>query len=178
MTRLILIPILSLLNINTSPNFNVNYNNNYNKFNCIAYNINKKLKWEDFSERSGNYKVAALTASVISYSVTDNGKYLDIKVFCYFDKKQSIVVTGNKKDYILNHEQRHFDITYIYAIKFVNELKKEKELTYDKISSIYDDVNLQWNEYQNIYDLETRNSRDKDIQAIWDKKIQDQLDNL
>ena len=131
MTRLIFISILGLLN--TNPNYNVSYDSNYKESNSFSYDKNKKLTWNDFAERSGNYNIAAQTASGISYSVVKINNVLNVKVICFFDRTQSIVISGNKKDHILIHEQRHFDITYIYAVKFMNRLKQENALTYEKI---------------------------------------------
>ena len=94
------------------------------------------------------------------------------------DKNNSNVVKESKTDYILNHEQRHFDLSFIYAMKFVDELKKQPTLTLDDIDIIYNKIFNEWTTCQNQYDMETKNSVNKEMQTIWDEKISGQLNKL
>lgn len=49
---------------------------------------------------------------------------MNVEVFCFMDPDKSWVRPDKKSDYILNHEQRHFDITFINATRFMQEAKR------------------------------------------------------
>ena len=53
--------------------------------------------------------------------------------------------------YLLNHEQRHFDITYIYAIELVKRLKSNSCQTVDDAVRIYNEVMNEWELFQDKY---------------------------
>lgn len=156
----------------------VKYNNTKKNSAFINYNKTQKLKWTDFKIYNGKRFEAALTATQISYIINSVDDVMHVEVSCVFDKNNSNVVKENRNDYILNHEQRHFDITYLFAMKFVRSLHNEPKLTYDKIDSIFETIYAEWTVYQKKYDLETNNSVSKSNQALWDNKITQQLDEL
>jgi len=176
MTRLLFILLVGF--ITDKPAVIVKYSNiNHNKAH-IAYNRSNKLKWTDFKVDNKKRAEAALTSTEISYTINNIDDVMQIDVTCKFDKNNSILVKGNKNDYILNHEQRHFDISYLFAMKFIRTLQNEPNLTIDKVGVIYDNIYNEWDAYQDKYDKETSNSVSKANQALWDKKIDQQLDNL
>ena len=87
----------------------------------------------------------------------------------------------HKTDYILQHEQGHFDITELFARKLAKELKEYKfnpRKYQDDVSKIYKKLMDEKEEYQNKYDKETDFSRNKEQQAEWLEKIKDELDEL
>jgi hypothetical protein len=176
MTKLLIVSLVGLLNFN--PAFNVKYFNANKKSIHINYELSKKLTWSDYKIYNGNRREAALTATEISYHVTQVGDQMNVTVSCVFDKSKSNVLKRYKNDYILNHEQKHFDISYLFAMKFINELKKQSVLNYEIIDNIYNNIFIEWNAFQNKYDEETKNSVSKEMQSIWDKKIIDQLNSI
>ena len=79
-----------------------------------------------------------------------------------------------KTTYILNHEQHHFDIAYLFAMHFLHDLKTAKYSLKDynkTIENIYYHNQSELMTMQNDYDAETKNSQLTDQQALWDKKI-------
>ena len=80
-----------------------------NQSNLIEWNAERKLTWEDFKAQPDKTSTnAALTSSSINieFGYTNTGLKYNIK--CRFDKNLS---WGRiKNDYILAHEQGHFDI--------------------------------------------------------------------
>ena len=176
MTKLLFVTLAGFFNFN--PAFNVNYFNANKKSFHINYELPKKLTWSDYKEYKGIRREAALTATEISYQTKQVGEEMTVNVSCIFDKTKSNVVKQHKTDYILNHEQRHFDISYLFAMKFIRTLQNEPNLTIDKVGVIYDNIYNEWDAYQDKYDKETSNSVSKANQALWDKKIDQQLDNL
>ena len=85
----------------------------------------------------------------------------------------------HKTDYILSHEQGHFDIAEIFARKLHKEMSKYRfnKKTYQKdLKKIYDAVTEEKTEIQNNYDRETNHSINKREQAEWLKKIKEMLE--
>lgn len=136
-----------------------------------------KLKWSDFKEAKTTKFVAAVAATGIGYEVYVDGENVSVKAFCYFDKDQSYVYNGerNKTDYILNHEQKHFDITYLFCLRFIKILKKQNKLTEQLVDKIYSEILIEKDNFQLKYDLETNHSANKVNQKIWDDHIFQQI---
>jgi hypothetical protein len=115
----------------------------------------------------------------LAFHRVGNSSQLAIAVNCNFSKKDSWVKSGNKTDYILNHEQKHFDIAYLHTIYFI---KKLKAATYTNdtyvavIEKIYQEAATSMGTMQNQYDAETSHSRQTREQAAWDVKITELLD--
>jgi predicted secreted Zn-dependent protease len=82
-----------------------------------------------------------------------------------------------RTDYILAHEQGHFDITELYARALHKALSEYSfnYKTYQKdISAIYQNIVKEKEAFQEAYDSETDHSRRKKAQFEWQDKI-DQL---
>ena len=81
---------------------------------------------------------------------------------------------------ILNHEQKHFDITEIYTRKARNNIQKiiDNNLGSDFLSKILYKIDSELLSYQLLYDLETNNGLDIKKQEYWNKKIENELKQL
>jgi hypothetical protein len=138
----------------------------------------KRLTWEDFlcEPRKGTEAVASTSTSLgIAYQMQNGNLSYDIT--CYFSKTKSWGLM--KTDYILAHEQGHFDITEIFARKLNEALQNYdfNKRTFKKdVSDIYNSIVSQKEEFQKIYDRETDHSRKRKIQYEWLEKIQKLLD--
>jgi hypothetical protein len=147
----------------------------------IPWNASRKLTWPDFKSRPDNNSVnAALTSSKIIFNYGyGSDKGFTFTISCVFDKNSS---WGKiKTDYILSHEQGHFDIAEIYARKLNKALKAyafNAKTVAKEVPALYQKIMKEEGEFQNQYDSETNFSRDKEQQAIWLAKIQHQLDEL
>jgi len=152
----------------------------------IFYNPSRKLTWPDFKGTPGNPSDAlAVTSSGLGYLAcmqSSNGKTtIDINVYCYFSKQSSWVRKGRESDYALNHEQHHFDVTYIIANIFIQKLKDAKftRSNYgNQVEKIYNESCRQLEKMQNEYDGETKNGQLRNLQAEWNDKINQQLEVL
>jgi hypothetical protein len=149
----------------------------------IYYSNERELKWSDFRGRPDNKSIAvAITASGFGFTFgiksTNKAAVIDITVFCFFNKSNSWVKQGMQNDYALLHEQHHFDISYISACLFIKRLRKAK-FTMDNYAELVEKINSESNEamekMQNDYDGDTANGRLKNVQAAWNKKIDEQL---
>lgn len=144
----------------------------------ISYSPNYKLKWSDFSVKQSKKGEHAVSYTGFYYTYSWVNNKLIVQVNCIFDKNLSYVINQKESPNILNHEQRHFDITYIYSQKLINELRAEKNLTENKILYIYNKILQELDDFQKKYDLETNHSLNKESQKYWDNMIKTQLENI
>ncbi|MEP6712163.1 MAG: hypothetical protein ABJA37_07105 [Ferruginibacter sp.] len=149
----------------------------------IYYNPSKNLQWPDFKGASNTGGiVAAITMSGFGYkaSMKNNGSngQLNIGVYCYFNKDKSWVKLDKKTGYILNHEQHHFDISFIAATIFAGKIRNAVLTAGNsnaQLQSIYKECCDLMNKLQDDYDGQTRNGQVKEVQQKWndylDKKL-------
>lgn len=149
----------------------------------IYYWKEQKLTWNDFQGTPpANHFGGAITASGIQYASQmhqdKNGINIDIYVKCYFSKSHSWKKPEIKAAYHLEHEQRHFDITYLAAIKLVNDLGKAEFTVQNwskQLNQIYNDNIKLLDETQRRYDKETNHSVLKEKQLEWNNLISEKL---
>lgn len=144
----------------------------------ISWKPDQKLTWADYK---GSVKpdsdAAASTATYLGIEYNFNSKGFGYKITCSFSKTKSWGL--HKTDYILAHEQGHFDIAEIFARKLnmkMGEYKFNKNNFKNDLRKIYESITSEKEEMQNNYDLETNHSINKNKQREWLKKI-DQLLN-
>ena len=161
--------------------FFVSFTTDNNNDDEIIWNENYKLKWEDFK---GNPKYntveAAATSDALLSSYSINNQSGNFTVKCVFIKSESWVKIPSNR--LLNHEQRHFDITEIYARKLRKKFKQSVFNSSAQLKSFYDSETQNnesaWNNYQALYDKETKHSENDVKQAEWDNKIDNELKEL
>lgn len=144
-----------------------------------------KLTWDDFKKKiSGNTIEAACTVWGIYISnhpkqVSDTF-YFDVHAF--FSKTLSAKNTKKESltDNVLTHEQKHFDITEVYARMLRKDLEeaKFKNVTdfYKSVQLMYNKESSACNKEQAEYDNETKHSMNIDEQEKWNKKVAEELE--
>jgi len=143
----------------------------------VEWSPAKRLTWDDYlAKPSSSSDAAAITSTALGLEYHVRNNALTYKITCKFSKTRS---WGKyKTDYILEHEQGHFDITEIFARKLENALREydfnPKKFKND-LDQIYREIMEKKEELQNQYDVETDYSRNKEKQAEWLKKIQREL---
>ncbi len=151
--------------------------------NIIYYQQGQSLTWDDFKGKPAQGSDAAALTNAgfglkLAFRRVDNISQLVINVNCNFSKKDSWVRKGNNTPYILNHEQKHFDIAYFHTLLFIQKLKSAT-LTNSNyaavIEKIYKETATEMGTMQNQYDGETSHSRISKQQQLWDEKISEQL---
>lgn len=151
--------------------------------NIICYTPNNKLAINDFKGMPDENSVAvAITSSGISFKAgfIKSGLKATLKmtVSCNFDKNLSWMKEHGKNEYILRHEQHHFDITYLSALAFIKKLK-EANFTIGnyqgKLKTLYTTTMQEMEQRQHQYDDETQNGQLKEKQMAWNKKIDERL---
>ncbi len=144
----------------------------------LTWNAKKKLTWSDYKARpDATSDAAASTTTVLSieYNISQNN--FGYKIESKFSKSRSW--GRHKTDYILSHEQGHFDIAEIHARilhKRMSEYKFNKRTYQKDLKKIYEEVSEDKSEMQEDYDAETRHSINREKQAEWLKKIEKLLE--
>lgn len=139
----------------------------------VNWGETRKLVWEDFKaspKKDGD--VAALTATHLGFSYQVVNGTISYKIDCRFEKDKSWGLVKN--DWILKHEQGHFDIAEIFARKLyqaISEYKFKKRSFQKDLNAIYQKIVDEKEIYQQQYDDETDFSRNKKNQEEWLKKI-------
>lgn len=121
------------------------------KVDFILWQENKKLKIQDFkAENKDTIKVnrqqflGAISAIRIEYSSFQRNKNSvpDFSIKTYFDPNESWMLLKN--DYVLQHEQIHFDLTELYARKMRKSVESLRQKNVTNIS-IYRKKIQHWN---------------------------------
>jgi hypothetical protein len=143
----------------------------------LFWTTGHRLTWTDYKGKADpSTGAAASTATFLGIDYTFSPKGLTYTITCSFSKTRSWGL--HKNEYILQHEQGHFDIAEIFARKLNMKMATYKfnKATYKTdLQKIYDDVVNEKEETQNAYDKETDHSIKKDKQAEWLKKIEKML---
>ena len=146
----------------------------------IEWSPVKRLTWEDYLARpSSSSDAAAITSTALGVEYHLKNNTLSYTITCRFSKTHSW--GRHKTEYILQHEQGHFDIAEIYARKLNKALKHYSfnvKTSPKEVPAMYQQIMKEEGQLQNQYDSETDFSRDKPQQAIWLEKIQRELDKL
>ena len=153
---------------------------NRQKSSYIEWSEDRKLTWNDFM--ADTPRVASASALASTAIRIDWGYYSDslrYHIHCRFDRDSSWAKVKN--DYILAHEQGHFDLTEIYARRLNRALKQyhadEKNFRVG-VNDIYQEMMRQYSEGQDRYDHETNFSRNHSEEQNWLAKITLELDLL
>lgn len=150
--------------------------------NRIQWDESKKLTWKDFKGKPqpSNHKVAA-TNYEIGYEYWLENNEFQFKVTCEFVKDLSWVSSEGRTEYILKHEQKHFDLAEAYARK-LRKAFREGDITVKnykrQIKSIYNQIWEECQAAQAEYDYESHHSIDTNAQAKWDLIIENKLESL
>jgi uncharacterized protein DUF922 len=139
----------------------------------------KRLDWDDFKASPvKNSDAAALTATHLGFSYSLSNNQVSYEIICRFDKTKSWGLV--KTEWILKHEQGHFDIAEIFARKLKRELAEYQfnKKTFQKdLDAIYQRVIEEKEAFQLNYDTGTDYSRNKRKQLEWLKKIEEILED-
>ena len=140
------------------------------------YNFNyRKLKFNDFREVLSLGDAVALSSTGISFDYEIRGENVKYFVEAKFYPRDSYIVKGHFNKNVLSHEQRHFDITKIYADILLYKLNKVKGSSEKLIQSVYANVTEEWDYVQELYDSETDHSRNELNQKEWDEILNNAL---
>lgn len=152
----------------------------------ILWSKDRKLRWDDFQGVPVMQDVDkghdAATFSLIHVELNTYKDSFAISVSSRFIKSKSWKLTQTK--FILNHEQRHFDMTEVYSRMFKKEIYCTNycEMNIEEVNKFLINLTAKYTEALdsngNLYDNEISYINNFEIQARWDAKIDSMLVNL
>lgn len=161
---------------------------NLNAQSTIEWSKDRKLKWSDFKAVPNEeilgyaltaYKIEILPSNVLVDSNNNVQNYESLTTVANFYSDHSWVF--EKNDFLLLHEQLHFDIAGLYAFKMRVEfakLKKQKNANFDSYLNVYQKLWAECREMQKLYDKETSHGQLVDENNNWINKIAKELINI
>ncbi|NML72463.1 DUF922 domain-containing protein [Chryseobacterium sp. RP-3-3] len=153
----------------------------------IIWQEDRKLIWDNFKSpinRENMLNVVAYTHCGWEYSVvksTDPKSLVKIEVTAIFNEDRSWKDVKKINDYILLHEQKHFDIAELFVRKFRKEIGEQIKTSgdYDKnFNAVYSKISNDYKNFQMSYDRVTQHGMNKEKQAEYNAIIAEELDNL
>jgi hypothetical protein len=151
----------------------------------LYWKADRPLTWSDFKGRptTRNWRHAASIHFHMCCDVKDvktSGADIAIRCFCYPEKNWKR--PNELSDFLLKHEQTHFDITELYARKARKKVaecrhwyRSNGHFRYGKLGRIYHRYWWGCCIKQLWYDTQTRHSIRKDRQIAWNKAVADAL---
>lgn len=149
----------------------------------IEWSENRKLTWDDFKGVPNSVDLPEAAAATNSGfgSYSNRPHMLETKgeffVVTKFYKNTSWVISDKKSDYILNHEQLHFDLAEVYSRKYRKALQAAKlELrNMQQAETIFNRVYSDFVKRQERYDNETEHGINTVKQGEWNAIIEIEL---
>ncbi|RTE53011.1 hypothetical protein EHW67_12570 [Arenibacter aquaticus] len=138
----------------------------------ILWSSKRKLEIGDFKASTKEKEFIAATNSYFGYTTSIQSKenMVVVEVDTYFDCESSYFKKNQNQAMVLDHEQLHFDITELYARKFVKRLHNEIVNFQDLVKNaerIGDEVNKELQSKQQEYDAAVY--KDLSKQSFWNE---------
>ena len=148
----------------------------------IEWSTARRLTWNDYTATANSKsKFSALSDCAISFKTAGQNDTVRVEVRTLLYPGRSWVKQKDKSDYLLSHEQLHFDITEWYARKFRKELSGMKITAANaqkKLTSAYRKMFSAYTKTQRKYDAQTKHSLNKARQEAWIRQVKKELDKL
>lgn len=143
----------------------------------VHWASDRKLSWQDYKGKADRSTgAAASTATYLGIDYNFSPKGLTYSITCSFSRNRSWGI--HRTEYILSHEQGHFDIAEIFARKLnwrISTYRINKTTCKQDLKKIYEEIVGEKEAMQDAYDKETNHSIDKERQTEWLKKIEAML---
>lgn len=148
----------------------------------IIWQENRKLTWDDFKGEpdTETYPTAlALTNSGFGFEPSVAGLFQDGNLFIQatMNTYKSWVIPEGRNEYVLRHEQIHFDITEIYSRK-LRKIFQENNFTsadYQRAKEVFSAVFEECRLRQDDYDKDTQKGKKKETQEKWEAIVEIEL---
>lgn len=146
----------------------------------IEWSPKRKLVIEDFKGPTEKRPFVAATASSFSYIIQAKkafSKDYKLEAVTFFDCHSSYFKKSNHDEWTLRHEQVHFDISELYARKFVKEMYESSTTVKEALAihqEIAERIGRELQLKQDEYDSEVY--ADRSQQEKWNDWIATELD--
>lgn len=153
----------------------------------INWSEDQKLVWDNFKSKTNNLggsTVVAYTHCGWEYSAitsSDPKVPVKIEIQTIFNEDKSWKDDKRINNYVLVHEQKHFDIAEIHARKLRKEVSEKIKTTseYNKFfKTIYAKISSEYKQFQTTYDRITEHGMNKEKQAEYNILISEELEKL
>lgn len=140
------------------------------------------LTWDDFQAKPKKGHFAA-ALSDISFAIDIHSEQNDLVVVVqtFFNPDKSWVKEEGRNEYLLKHEQCHFDLYEVNARKLRKELQSTR-FTQANVQSTINRIVEKYSKYnessQAEYDEQTNHSLKEKNQEIWNRRIAEDLEEL
>lgn len=148
----------------------------------IRWKSTNQLRWSQFKgnpDPKSSFYAFAYSGVNYEFEWVDYHTHLNISwnVFSYFNSDSSWVKDNKESDFLLKHEQGHFDITELYARKLNSKFSNFTfTLNYDhEFDSIFQTITKEKDIEQHLYDSLTDHSRNLKQQVKWNTYIEKTL---
>ncbi|MES1219613.1 MAG: hypothetical protein ABUT20_29200, partial [Bacteroidota bacterium] len=149
----------------------------------VFYQWPQKITWNDFKGKPNlNSNASAETGSGFTYSTFAEIKdgYLNVSVIvkCFLLTQLSWVKPELSTEYVLAHEQLHFDINFLGAVKFIDSIGRARFTVSNwqhELENINEAEFIETTSMQKDYDSATNHGRKGKAQQSWQKNIQAML---
>jgi len=148
----------------------------------ILWSAETKLTWTDFRRAAPPTDIQAAQSSIkFSFYVKsvrgEKGKFM-VSFFTLFERYKSWYKRSVKNDYVLQHEQLHFDMAEIFSRKARREISNSKKINKATINKIIKNMLVEYARYSDLYDAETSYGYKYEAQAVWAERIKKELEEL
>jgi predicted secreted Zn-dependent protease len=152
----------------------------------IYWREDVKLNWSNFKSKVNNQRGANVVAYTncgwtYSYVKSSNPKApIKIEIQTLFNEDKSWKDVKRINDYVLLHEQKHFDAAEVYARKLRKEIAEKIKTSsdFDKyFKAIYNRNLKEYQDFQRTYDRETKNGMLEEKQSEYNRIIAEELEN-
>ena len=148
----------------------------------IEWTKDYQLQWSDFkaTTASGSGFVASTSSGIaFSYSYREeNGKKnIKVNVTCNFYPQKSWYSKKDASDYILKHEQTHFDISELHK-RIFNKRIEETQFSDDmkkELEALFYQTEDERVAMQKKFDSESNHSKNKEKELEWEAYVAQQL---
>jgi|GEM_PF-342927 len=149
----------------------------------VHYASSRPLTWADFKGRPSilsRWAAQVFTSFGFEARSTIKNRVVElhVRVSVWLDKTISWGRPDSKNDYVLAHEQLHFDITQIIGQRFKKKVQNMLFSTDDYSSEIqyqYLEFYRDLAQLQQQYDAETNHGLDQAAQSRWSEKVKKEL---
>jgi hypothetical protein len=154
----------------------------YSQAEVIKWDKGIKIKWDDFKGKADiNSPFAAMSAIGLHYKYTSwsNKKVykINFQVYSSFNKIKSWSKGRLRTEWMLRHEQLHFDIGGLVSREFKKEAERRSygKNYKNEIRRIFNRYTLNLQKLQQKYDEQTQHSENKMKQKEWENLVHQEL---
>jgi hypothetical protein len=148
----------------------------------IQWSESNRLTWADFQgvpNRGSGYVASTNSGMSFSFSYGNRNGTIeyDYSIESNFYPKLSWYKNGQVSDYILKHEQTHFDISELHTRIFRKRMEASSfsENIKAEVGMLYEKTETERKEMQKRYDAETNHSQEIEIEHQWRAFVAEQL---